>query len=130
VRPSAVGAFRAAAATALTLTIAACGGSSSHTLTVAEPQGTLRAKTGDVLALSFGAQPGVGYVWQLLQNSSPSVATATDEGFMPDDSGVVGGPGSDVFRVHARDPGASVLSFRHVFRGKPLGDRSVTIVVS
>jgi predicted secreted protein len=105
------------------------GGGGSSTVRVADPRGTVHARVGDTLVLTFAAQPGVGYGWTLL-GSAPAELKLQSDDFKADKPGLIGGPGSEVFTFKAQKTGTVGLVFQHAYRGRQIGNRRVVVVLS
>jgi predicted secreted protein len=103
---------------------------SSAPLRVTNPHGTLHARQGQAVVLSFASQPGVGYGWSLVANAPAGVLAKRGERFVPRNSSLVGGPGSEQFTFRAARSGTAGLRFRHDYRGRTLGTRAVRVVVA
>jgi predicted secreted protein len=108
--------------------LAGCG-SSTKTIRVADPNGTLDAHVGETLVITFRVQPGVGFGWSLTGNQPAAALTLKSDQFEADKPGFVGGPGNEVFRFNVVKTGTAVLTFHHAFRGQPLGNRRVVVAV-
>ena len=80
--------------------------------------------------ITFRVQPGVGYAWTLTGNRPAGVLTLSSDEFKADNPGLVGGPGNEVFTFRALKAETVALTFHHAFRGKPIEDRRVVVVLS
>jgi predicted secreted protein len=108
--------------------LAGCGGGA--TVRVAEATGTVHAHPGDTVVLTFGASPGIGFAWTLQSALPAGPLSLVSERFQAEHPDTVGGSGNAVFTFKARKAGAVKLTFRRLFRGRPLEQRDVAVVLA
>jgi inhibitor of cysteine peptidase len=85
------------------------GASASSTMTVSDQDTgkTIDLAKGGTLVVELSSNPSTGYSWAVKGNPAPLKLVGSD--YKPDQSGKVGAPGVQQFRMEATAPGTSTL---------------------
>ncbi len=89
-------------------------------ITNATIEKTVTVTNGEIANIELSSNPSTGYKWEIYKNGNSKVASMKDQKYIaPEDNGMIGVAGKDLFTFDSHKKGEAVIIFKYIKKGTP-----------